>query len=135
MAARTTSPRDGLNDRGRGTGGSSSHISGHTYLAKRKKGAVWYFKIRHADGREERKALGPEWRGQGEPASGLLHQAAGGGGAARAPDRPAARGGEVPSSGATFADAAERWFAVGCTERAWKPATARCHRSELASHL
>jgi hypothetical protein len=40
-------------------------ISGHTYRKQRKKGPVWYWKIRLPHGGEERKAIGPEWTGKG----------------------------------------------------------------------
>jgi integrase len=110
-------------------------ISGHVYERRRRKGLVWYWKIRLPQGGEERKALGPVWTGAGRPPEGYftkrtaetaLH--------ARLTDLR--RGVGVPSrTGATFADAAENWYSNRSQEHDWKPSTKRDYRSALDRHL
>ena len=42
------------------TNARARSVSGHVYVEQRKKGPVWYWKLRLPDGGEERKAIGPE---------------------------------------------------------------------------
>jgi hypothetical protein len=46
------------------TNARARSVSGHVYVEQRKKGPVWYWKLRLPDGGEERKAIGPEWTGR-----------------------------------------------------------------------
>jgi integrase len=47
-------------------------VSGHVYLRKGARGAVWYAKLRLHDGRQIKRRLGPDWRGRGRPSRGHL---------------------------------------------------------------
>ena len=84
-------------------------VSGHIYRQQRKKGPVWYWKARLPEGGEERKAIGPEWTGNGRPPDGYFTQRT----AQAALDARLTdlrRGvGIAPRTSATFADAAELW--------------------------
>ncbi len=110
-------------------------VSGHVYSVDRRKGRTWYWKIRLPDGREERRAIGPEWKGPGRPPDGYFtRRTAEAALAARLTDLR--RGVGVPvRTGATFADAAEDWFRHGCHEKGWKASTRRDYRSALNVHL
>jgi len=111
-------------------------VSGHIYLKRRQKGPVWYWRIRLPNGGEERKAIGPEWAGNGRPPSGhYTRRTAQAALEARLTDLR--RGVGIPErTGATFADAAEGWYSNGSTgEPDWKPSTRRDYRSALDRHL
>ena len=54
------------------TQGNRRRVSGHIYRIERKRGSVWYWKLRLPYGGEERKAIGPEWSGPGRPPDGYF---------------------------------------------------------------
>jgi integrase len=110
-------------------------VSGHIYRVERKRGAVWYWKLRLPQGGEERKAIGPEWNGPGRPPEGYFtKRTAQAALEARLTD--VRRGIGIPArTGATFRDAAEDWFSRGKAETGWKPSTTRDYRSALDRHL
>jgi integrase len=110
-------------------------VSGHTYTVKRRKGVVWYWRVRLPDGSEERKAIGPEWDGPGRPPDGYFtKRTAQAALDARLTDLR--RGLGLPTKTAvTFRDAAESWFTHGENDRDWKPSTRRDYRSALDRHL
>jgi integrase len=109
--------------------------SGHTYLQRRAKGPVWYWRIRLPGGGEERKAVGPAWTGSGRiPAGYFTEKTAERALRARLTDLD--RGLGIPAkTGATFRDAAESWFQGRGQEADWKPSTRRDYRSALDRHL
>lgn len=110
-------------------------VSGHIYVEQRKKGPVWYWKLRLPDGGEERKAIGPEWTGNGRPPTGYLtKRLAQAALDARLTDLR--RGIGLPiRSGATFRDIAEDWYLHGKATKDWKASTQRDYRSALDAHL
>jgi integrase len=110
-------------------------VSGHTYKVKRRKGIVWYWRVRLPDGAEERKAIGPEWDGPGRPPDGYFtKRTAQTQLEARLTDLR--RGiGIATKTEVTFRDAAESWYTHGKSERDWKPSTQRDYRSALDRHL
>ncbi len=113
---------------------STPRASGHVYRKQRAKGHVWYWKIRLPDGREERRAIGPEWTGNGRPPSGYFtEKTAKVALEARLTDLR--RGLVVTRTGATFADAAEHWYRATGAQNNWKPSTRRDYRSALDRHL
>lgn len=110
-------------------------VSGHIYVEQRKKGPVWYWKLRLPDGGEERKVIGPEWTGNGRPPTGYLtRRLAQAALDARLTDLR--RGVGLPiRTGATFRDVAEDWYAHGKATQGWKASTQRDYRSALNAHL
>src|SRR5262245_41895107 len=98
-------------------------VSGHIYLKERRKGQVWYWKLRLPHGGEERKVIGPAWTGSGRtPAGYFTRRSAAAALEARLTDLR--RGIGVPNrTGATFRDAAEHWYAHRAEQQQWKPAT------------
>jgi integrase len=110
-------------------------VSGHVYRKQQKKGPTYYWKVRLPDGGEERKAIGPEWTGNGRPLDGYFtKRTAQAALEARLTDLR--RGVGIPTrTGATFDDAAELWYTLGKAEKGWKPSTQRDYRSVLDRHL
>jgi integrase len=110
-------------------------VSGHVYRQRRKKGPVFYWKIRLPNGGEERKAIGPVWTGTGRTPGGFFtERSAKAALEARLTDLR--RGVGIPArTGATFKDAAEHWFTSRDQEMEWKPSTRRDYRSALDRHL
>jgi integrase len=110
-------------------------VSGHVYVVKRKKGHVWYWKVRLPEGGEERRAIGPEWTGSGRPPRGYYTKRTA---QAELEERltDLRRGvGQTRRIGATFRDVAEAWYAQRGAEQEWKPSTKRDYRSALDVHL
>src|SRR4051812_2517656 len=48
----------------------SCRVSGHVYLAPRKRGDVWNVKYRLPDGKQVHRKLGPAWTERGRPPAG-----------------------------------------------------------------
>ncbi len=120
-----------------------SSVSGHLTLIERRKGPVFFAKIRRPvrlpDGRivatQTHEKIGPAWAGKGRPAEGYFtKRTAEAALQARLVDL---RRGAIESStgGASFREGAEAWFTHGSSERAWKPSTKRDYRSCLDRHL
>src|SRR5437899_2039255 len=88
-------------------------VSGNVYRKTRRKGVVWYWRIRLPDGHEERKAIGPEWTGGGRTPDGYFtKRTAQAALDARLTDLR--RGVGLPTrTAATFRDAAEEWYRHG----------------------
>jgi integrase len=114
---------------------ASRSVSGHVYQQDRKKGPVWYWKIRLPAGREERRAIGQAWTGTGRTPDGYFtRRSAEAALHARLTDLR--RGIGVPTRyGETFGDAAEYWFERRGAQRQWKASTRRDYRSALNRHL
>jgi integrase len=110
-------------------------VSGHIYRVRRKRGSVWYWKVRLPHGGEERKLIGPVWTGTGRTPDGYFTQRSARA-ALEARLTDLRRGVGIPVRvSATFRVAAEAWFEYGATERDWKPSTRRDYRSALNCHL
>ena len=54
---------------------AASRVTGHVFLAKRKRGDRWYAKYRLPDGRQVQKVLGPAWAERGRPPEGVTTRA------------------------------------------------------------
>ena len=110
-------------------------VSGHIYVKKRRKGPVWYMRVRLPQGGEERKVIGPVWTGSGRTPQGYFtKRTAQAVLDARLTDLR--RGVGIPQrTGATFRDAAEYWYVHRGERESWKPSTRRDYRSALDRHL
>jgi integrase len=111
-----------------------SPISGHVYLKEGKRGASWYYRARLP--REERKRLGPAWKGHGRPPAGHF---TGKTAEARLQEVLAdARRGRLDGavrSGATFADASAEWLRYVEHDRKRRPSTVADYRGVIAHAL
>ena len=110
-------------------------MSGHIYPKARKKGTVWYMRVRLPNGSEERKVIGPAWTGTGRTPDGYFtKRTAQAALDARLTDLR--RGVGIPArTGAIFADAAEGWYTNRGEAKQWKPSVRRDYRSVLDHHL
>ena len=115
--------------------GSPREPTGHAFKIGRRHGPAWHVKYRLPGGRQGQKKLGPAWK-RARPAAGwLLHQADGGGSAARILDEvPGDLRGRV-ETGATFADAAAKFLRFIEYDRNRKPGTVAGYQSIIRAQL
>ena len=112
-------------------------VTGHVFLAKRKRGAKWYAKYRLPDGRQVQKMLGPAWSERGRPPEGhytrktaeaelrrLLTDA--GRGTLAAASKP---------TGKTFEDACAEWLRYCEHAKQLAPSTLRDYRNAVECYL
>jgi integrase len=106
-------------------------ITGHIKLVPRKRGDVWYMKVRPASGRQFEKRIGPAWTERGRPPAGYFTRKT----AQLVLDELLAglRRGEVPDPGArsgkTFGDAVAEWIRYSEHDRGIEGTTLRDYRS------
>jgi integrase len=112
----------------------AASISGHVWLYRGKRRETWCAKWRDHTGQHEQR-LGRAWTGRGRPPQGFLRR------------REAealleeilvdARRGQLrqQSTGVTFADVAEDWYAKGPMKRDWSASAQVDYRSVLDAHL
>jgi len=112
------------------------HVTGHVFLAKRKRGDKWYAKYRLPDGRQVQKVLGPAWTERGRPpddhytrktAEAELRR--------RLTDAERGTLAAASKTGATFADVAAEWLRYIEGDRKRRPSTIVGYRSALNAHL
>lgn len=111
-------------------------VSGHVYLAKRKRGDQWYAKYRLPNGRQVQRRLGPAWTDRSRPpASHYTRKAAEAELQAILTD---ARRGSLPGSqqlGATFGDAAAEYLRYVGEVRQIDPSTLADYRGVIDGYL
>jgi integrase len=112
-------------------------VSGHVFVASRKRGDQRYAKYRLASGRQVQKKLGPAWTGRGRTPEGYLtKRTAEAGLAAILTD---ARRGETPDPGdrsrKTFREGCDEWLRYVEHERQRAPSTLRDYRNVVDCYL
>lgn len=109
-------------------------VSGHIYIAERKRGPQWYAKWRDIDGQHQRR-LGDVWTGPGRTPTGALRKRE----AQNALDTilvsARKQWEQGPRSRVLFAAVAKEWLRYGQTERGWKPSTRKDYFSVVHRHL
>src|SRR5215211_4978175 len=115
---------------------AASRVTGHVFLAKRKRGDKWYAKYRLPDGQQVQKVLGPAWAERGRPPEGHYTRKTAEGELRRLMT-DAERGtlAAARKTGATFADVAVEWLRYVEQDRKRRPSTIQGYRSVLQSRL
>jgi integrase len=104
-------------------------VSGHVFLRKGRRGAVWYAKFRLPDGRQVQRRIGPAWTERSRPAEGFFTKRTA---KAYLDDLLAdARRGSLPGAvrtKTTFGEAADEWLVYCEHVRDCKPSTLSDYR-------
>jgi integrase len=113
-----------------------ARVTGHVYLARRKRGDQWYAKYRLPEGRQVQKRLGPAHTGRGRPPAGYFTRRTAEE-ALEAILTDARRGtlAGMTTTGATFADAAAEWLRYVEHDRGRRPSTVRDYRNAITGRL
>ena len=107
------------------------HATGHVQVRKGKRGDVFYVKLRHPSGSEQRIRLGRVWSERSRPPAGIPHPPSRGGGASSDPYRYSPRRDSRPGTAQrrTFGDAVAEWLRYVELDKGRKPSTLRDYRS------
>ena len=106
---------------------TQSKPSGHVRLVNRKRGAVWYARIRRADGSHVQRKIGAAWTGKGRPGDGHYTERTAHDELVRMIDRINEEAGRPSANGGTFGFAKTGWLME--RERRCAPATLRDYRT------
>lgn len=89
-----------------------TRTTAHLKVIDRKKGPVYYARIRHANGRRTQTAIGPKWTGRGRPPAGYYTDRTAQDALAEmvAESKRGTLEGSQAASGKTFADACAEWL-------------------------
>jgi integrase len=115
---------------------AARNVTGHVFLAKRKRGPKWYAKYRLPDGRQVQKILGPAWTEKGRPPAGYYTERTAK--EALAAILADARRGTLAGmhkTGATFPDAAAEFLRFKGEVRKIDPATWDDYRGVIDRYL
>src|SRR5436190_16834169 len=105
--------------------------TGHVAQVQRKRGPVWYLRVRCPNGVQERRLLGPAWTRKGRPPDGYYtRQTAERALAVRLAELETSAG-EIPARGITFSDAAAEWLRYTEHDRECRPSTLRDYRGTV----
>lgn len=112
-------------------------VSGHVFVAKRKRGDAWYMKYRLPDGRQVQKKLGPAYTGKGRPPAGHFTRklAEAELEAVKTYARDGSLAGLNASTGATFTDAATEYLRFVADVRQIDPVTVTDYRGVINGYL
>jgi integrase len=111
-------------------------VSGHVYKVKRRRGDQWYAKYREPDGRQVQRRIGPHWSKRTIPPAGYFtKRTAQAWLDAKLTELRSDGWKRLEESGATFADAAEHWYAYKENVEKLRASTLRDYRSALDSRI
>ena len=109
----------------------SRRVSGHVKLVERRRGPVWYARIRTADARQVQRVLGPAWRKNGRPPDGYFTETTANQALALMLAEQENKPANVVHAGVTFSAAAEEWLRYTEHDRECRPATLRDYRGTV----